>query len=71
MTITGKNIVTFKDVLIGEVWFCSGQSNMDMRVVPPKNPEQGIRDHEKILCSREQPEGAAVPRRLQLAACPD
>ena len=51
MTITGKNIVTFKDVLIGEVWFCSGQSNMDMRVAPPKNPEQGIRDHEKILAA--------------------
>jgi sialate O-acetylesterase len=28
MTVAGKNTVTFNDVLIGEVWVCSGQSNM-------------------------------------------
>lgn len=28
MTVKGKNILTFNDVLIGEVWLCSGQSNM-------------------------------------------
>ena len=28
MTVAGKNTVTFKDVLFGEVWVCSGQSNM-------------------------------------------
>jgi sialate O-acetylesterase len=28
MTIEGTNRVTLKDVLIGEVWICSGQSNM-------------------------------------------
>ena len=28
MTVTGKNTVTLKDVLVGEVWFCSGQSNL-------------------------------------------
>jgi sialate O-acetylesterase len=28
MTIEGTNRVTLKDVLIGEVWLCSGQSNM-------------------------------------------
>ncbi|MEO5984018.1 MAG: sialate O-acetylesterase, partial [Ferruginibacter sp.] len=26
--ITGKNSIELKDVLIGEVWICSGQSNM-------------------------------------------
>src|SRR5207253_233266 len=29
LTIKGKNTVTFKDVLVGEVWVCSGQSNME------------------------------------------
>ena len=29
MTITGKNTVEIKNVLIGEVWVCSGQSNME------------------------------------------
>lgn len=28
LIITGKETVTFKDVLVGEVWLCSGQSNM-------------------------------------------
>jgi sialate O-acetylesterase len=30
MTITGKNSLTVKDVAAGEVWVCSGQSNMEM-----------------------------------------
>src|SRR5262249_43699955 len=29
LTVTGKNTVTLKDVLVGEVWVCSGQSNME------------------------------------------
>jgi sialate O-acetylesterase len=29
MTVSGKNTLTFQDVLIGEVWVCSGQSNME------------------------------------------
>ena len=29
MTITGKNTIEIKNVLIGEVWVCSGQSNME------------------------------------------
>ncbi|MFO0958078.1 MAG: sialate O-acetylesterase [Isosphaeraceae bacterium] len=28
LTIKGKNSITFDDVLVGEVWICSGQSNM-------------------------------------------
>jgi sialate O-acetylesterase len=29
LTIVGKNTLTYKNVLVGEVWLCSGQSNMD------------------------------------------
>ncbi|MFO0906916.1 MAG: sialate O-acetylesterase [Isosphaeraceae bacterium] len=32
LTIQGKNTVTFSDVLVGEVWICSGQSNMQWAV---------------------------------------
>ncbi len=28
MTITASNTITLKDILLGDVWFCSGQSNM-------------------------------------------
>ncbi|MGZ0706733.1 sialate O-acetylesterase [Coraliomargarita sp. W4R53] len=32
LRVTGKNVVNFEDVLVGEVWFCSGQSNMEWMV---------------------------------------
>ncbi len=28
MNISGKNKITLEDILIGDIWFCSGQSNM-------------------------------------------
>ena len=30
LSIQGKNKIQFDDVLVGEVWICSGQSNMQM-----------------------------------------
>ena len=32
MTITGKNSLKVSDILVGEVWICSGQSNMEWTV---------------------------------------
>src|SRR4051794_8611509 len=32
LTVKGKNEVALKDVLVGEVWICSGQSNMGFTV---------------------------------------
>ncbi len=32
LVITGKNVVTISDVVVGEVWLCSGQSNMEFTV---------------------------------------
>src|SRR4051812_39229366 len=29
LTVAGKNSITLKNVLVGEVWVCSGQSNME------------------------------------------
>src|SRR5207253_674600 len=29
LTVAGKNRIEFKNVLVGEVWLCSGQSNME------------------------------------------
>jgi len=29
LTVTGKNTLSLKNVLVGEVWICSGQSNME------------------------------------------
>ncbi len=32
LIVEGKNKVVFKDVLVGEVWVCLGQSNMDVNI---------------------------------------
>lgn len=32
LTITGKNTITLQNILVGEVWICSGQSNMEMPI---------------------------------------
>lgn len=32
LTISGKNTIALHNVLVGEVWVCSGQSNMEMAV---------------------------------------
>lgn len=40
LTVRGKNTLTIRDVLIGEVWLCSGQSNMAMTVQRSQDAEQ-------------------------------
>lgn len=37
LVVTGKNTVRVADVLVGEVWLCSGQSNMEFPVYDPAN----------------------------------
>lgn len=50
MTISGNNTITLKNVLIGEVWICSGQSNMAFTVNRVINSTQEIAaaDHPNI-----------------------
>jgi len=33
LTVKGDNVLTIKNVLVGEVWLCSGQSNMEWPLV--------------------------------------
>ena len=39
MTVTGTNTITISDILIGEVWMCSGQSNMGFPLNKVNNAE--------------------------------
>src|ERR1017187_2845032 len=32
LTIKGRNTITYSNVMVGEVWICSGQSNMEMPI---------------------------------------
>ncbi|NQX02685.1 sialate O-acetylesterase [bacterium] len=42
MTLSGDNVVTVKDLLVGDVWLCSGQSNMHFRMSGVENSTQEI-----------------------------
>lgn len=42
MIITGNNKIVYDDIMIGDVWFCSGQSNMAWTVANSKDPEDEI-----------------------------
>ncbi len=42
MTVQGRNRIIVHDVLVGEVWLASGQSNMEMQI---KGKEHGSVDH--------------------------
>jgi sialate O-acetylesterase len=42
MSITGKNTIHYKNVLVGEVWICSGQSNMEWPVHLTTNANQAV-----------------------------
>jgi sialate O-acetylesterase len=42
MTISGKNTIQLEDILIGEVWFCSGQSNMGLTLRDATNAQEEI-----------------------------
>jgi len=42
MTISGKNTITIENIMVGEVWVCSGQSNMQWSVERAADAEQEI-----------------------------
>ena len=50
LRVAGGNRIEIKDVLIGEVWLCSGQSNMEWTVARSANPDEEIAagDHPQI-----------------------
>jgi sialate O-acetylesterase len=43
LKVSGKNTVSFEDVLLGDVWICSGQSNMEWAVRNSMNPAEELK----------------------------
>ncbi len=56
MTIAGKNTITVKDVLVGEVWLGSGQSNMVFTVSKKSNPWAGMLDEAGEIAAANYPQ---------------
>ncbi|RNI22673.1 sialate O-acetylesterase [Rufibacter latericius] len=50
-----KDSLTLSNILIGEVWLCSGQSNMDMEMKPALPWLRGVLDYEKEIASADFP----------------
>jgi sialate O-acetylesterase len=42
LVVTGQNALTFNDVLVGDVWLCSGQSNMEFQVGKAANANEAV-----------------------------
>ncbi|MBT8037782.1 MAG: sialate O-acetylesterase [Verrucomicrobiae bacterium] len=56
ITLVASHTVTLEDVLFGEVWLGSGQSNMEMPVAPVSNAYTGVNDWEAELAAANHPQ---------------
>ena len=54
-TAEGKNRIEFSDVYVGEVWVCSGQSNMDMTVAQEDRYWCGVYNEEEEVAGANYP----------------
>jgi sialate O-acetylesterase len=55
MTLADKETITFKDVYVGEVWLCSGQSNMDMTVAKEDRNWCGVNNEAQEVAAADYP----------------
>lgn len=65
MVIAEDNKITFKDVYIGDVWFCSGQSNMGWKLEDALNGKEELSNasHEKIKLLQVSRTMAGIPQK--------
>ena len=56
MTVEGKNKLTIQNVAVGDVWVCSGQSNMDMCITPSGEYYHGVLNYEKEIADANHPQ---------------
>ena len=54
MTITGPTTTTIEDVLVGDVWLASGQSNME-RQLGPRPPQKEILNWKEVAAAANYP----------------
>ena len=55
LSVKGKNNITLNDVYVGEVWLCSGQSNMDMTVAREDRSWAGVFNEADEVASANYP----------------
>ncbi|WP_353070210.1 sialate O-acetylesterase [Tunturibacter empetritectus] len=55
LTVRGTNTITYDDILLGDLWFASGQSNMEMPL-DGFGPDTQIEDAEKEIVAANYPD---------------
>src|SRR5271170_3132673 len=55
LTVRGTNTITYDDILLGDLWFASGQSNMEMPL-SGFDPDTQIENADKEIASANYPE---------------
>lgn len=66
ITVSDGDAVTFQNVLAGEVWFCSGQSNMEM----PMKGWGKVKDFEKEIANAKYPKIRLLQSKRVTASLP-
>src|SRR5215831_1622664 len=66
LVVAGRNSITVRDVLVGEVWICSGQSNMEWVVNNSNNAAE-----EKASATHPKIRHFLVPKRQEAAPVAD
>ena len=44
MTVSGKNSISIHNIAVGEVWVCSGESNMEYKVIAARNGREEMEE---------------------------
>jgi sialate O-acetylesterase len=70
MTIAGKNTITINDVLIGEVWLGSGQSNMEFSVSKTAKRFAGVNNEEAEIKAADYPRIRMFTVKMSLSDTP-
>ena len=71
VTITGKNTITLNDVLVGDVWVCSGQSNMEFGIKAFMTPQELAAAGEPQIRLFSVPKWVAPAPARDIAPAPD
>ena len=72
MKITGSSTITVGNLLVGDVWLASGQSNME-RTLAPRDKQRGVIGWEQAVASADLPliRHYTVPKKFTGAAADD
>jgi sialate O-acetylesterase len=69
MTVTGSNRLVLTNILVGEVWLCSGQSNME-KPIGEQGGQRPVPNHQEELASSDYPQIRLFKVEREMAAAP-